>query len=212
MLVEEIMIRDVSVVKADTSVFDALTLAEKMRVRHLPVVEENEVIGIISDRDLRDVKPSVLCSEKLDILTSTYVKDIMHAQVVTVHPLDAIEDAARMIYEHRVGCLPVVQKGKLVGIVTTSDLLHALVDLMGMGQPGSHLEIELPNQPGALLDITRIIKDNGINIISIYINPDKNMEKRVVSLRIATFDPRRIIEQIKSAGYPVLFPMSLGGD
>ncbi|MZP28509.1 CBS domain-containing protein [Heliobacterium undosum] len=212
MLVEDIMIRQVHVVGPETTVLEALTLAERKRVRHLPVVDEGRLLGIISDRDLRDVKPSILEADNLEILSTTRVKDIVHTSIITVHPLDAIEDAAKMLYDHRIGCLPVVQAGKLVGIITTTDLLHAIVDMMGMGQPGSYLEVEVPDRPGALLDIARIMKAHGVNIISTFVNPARQRSSRVIALRIATFDPRQIIQEIGEAGYAVVFPMALKGE
>ncbi|MBM7867178.1 CBS domain-containing protein [Heliobacterium gestii] len=212
MLVEDIMIRQVHVVGPETTVLEALTLAERMRVRHLPVVDDGRLIGIISDRDLRDVKPSIMEIDDLAILSSTRVKDIVHTALITVHPLDAIEDAAKMLYDHRIGCLPVVQAGKLVGIITTTDLLHAIVDMMGMGQPGSYLEIEVPDRPGALFDLATIVKAHGVNIISIFVNPARQGGRRVISLRIATFDPRQIIQEIGEAGYAVVFPIALKGE
>lgn len=209
MLIEEIMERNVHHVGPEATVLEALTIVKEKRVRHLPIVKDGKVIGIVSDRDLRDVKPSILSPENPEILRNTKVKEIMRAPVLTIHPLDALEEAARMIYEHKIGCLPVVQNDQLVGIVTSSDLLHALVMVMGVCKPGSHIEVELPDRPGALLDVARIIKEQGVNIISIYLTPGRCNGCQAIVLRVATFDPRRIIERISEAGYNILFPVSL---
>ncbi|KAB2954160.1 CBS domain-containing protein [Heliorestis acidaminivorans] len=207
MLIEEIMEKNVHFVGPESTALEALLITQEKRVRHIPVVEEGKVIGILSDRDLRDVKPSILSPEQDDLLATTKVKDIMRKPVITVHPLDAMEDAARIIYEHKIGCLPVVQNDRLVGIITSTDLLHSLVVVMGVAQPGSHVEIDVPDKPGALLDITRIIKEQGINIISIYVTPGKTENRRTIVLRVGAFDTRAIVDSIVEAGYNMIFPL-----
>ncbi|QGG46926.1 CBS and ACT domain-containing protein [Heliorestis convoluta] len=206
MLVEEIMERNVYFVGPEATASEALLITQEKRVRHVPIVESGKVIGILSDRDLRDISPSTLSPEQDDLLATTKVKDIMRKPVITVHPLDAMEDAARIIYEHKIGCLPVVQNDQLVGIITSTDILHAIVLVMGVAQPGSHLEIDVPDQPGALLEVTRIIKEGGANIISIYITPGKEEKRKTIVLRVSAFDTRMIIHAIVAAGYKMIFP------
>ena len=127
MLVEDVMTRKVITASPDTTVMDTLNLARSNRIRHVPVTENGILKGVVSDRDLRDVSPSILESEDADLLESTLLKDIMVKDVVTIHPLDTVEDAARLLYKHKIGCLPVVTgKNKLVGIVTDGDILSAL--------------------------------------------------------------------------------------
>ncbi len=89
--------------------------------RRLPVVENDQLVGILSERDLR---------QHLGYLDSTRVNAAMTASPMTVTPHSSVEDAARLMLEHKVGGLPVVQEGKLVGMVTTSDMLHALLDVI----------------------------------------------------------------------------------
>lgn len=201
------MERNIHYVGPEASIWDTLMLSNEKRVRHVPIVEDGKLLGIVSDRDLRDVSPSTLVDGDTLLLRSTKVKEIMHTNLITVHPLDAMEDAARMIYDHRIGCLPVVQEDHLVGMVTTSDLLHAMVDVMGVSQPGSYIEIEVPDQPGALLEVATIVKEQNTNIISLYITPGKREGYRIIVLRVATWDPRAIIDRIGQAGYTLLFPV-----
>ena len=89
--------------------------------RRLPVVENDQLVGILSERDLR---------QHLGYLDTTRVNAAMTASPMTVTPHSSVEDAARLMLEHKVGGLPVVQEGKLVGMVTTSDMLHALLDVI----------------------------------------------------------------------------------
>jgi acetoin utilization protein AcuB len=210
MLVDEIMKREVITVNPEDSLATALLIIKKHRIRHLPVVENNILVGIVSDRDLRDVCPSRLVNEDQDdLLQNTKIKDIMNSNVITAHPLDFVEDAASVFYEFRIGCLPVIQKGKLVGIVTESDVLHTLVELMGVNQPSSHIEVEVIDEPGVLADVATILRDLKVNVTSIYLKPSANKNNKALVLRVQTMDPRRICTEIQKAGYPVKGPLGL---
>lgn len=129
MIVEKLMTRKVITVHPEDTVLEALTVARTNRIRHVPVVEGKTLKGIVSDRDLRDVSPSVLASKDVHLLEGTLVKEIMHTDVITASPSDPVEEAARMLYEHRIGSLPVVVDGdQLVGIITHKDVLFCFVE------------------------------------------------------------------------------------
>ncbi|MGE5589256.1 MAG: acetoin utilization AcuB family protein [Bacillota bacterium] len=229
MLVEDIMSRPVRAVEPEYSVLEALNLARFRRIRHVPVVEslgipngtrehdfrslppapeKARLVGIVSDRDLRDACPSVLSAGATDFsaLARTRVADIMRTDVVTVHPHDPVEEAARLLYEHHIGCLPVVSGQGLVGIVTETDVLRAIVTLLGVSSPGSHLEVEVPDRPGHLGEVTRLIGQHQVNISSVLIVPGRREHTRVLVLRVQTIDPRHVVKHLEEAGYRVLWP------
>ena len=83
----------------------------------------------------------------------------MSTDLVTIEPLDTIEHAAREIYDRKIGCLPVVAEGELVGIITSSDMMRTLIELIGAHGIGSWVEVEVPNQPGMLANVTDVIRD-----------------------------------------------------
>lgn len=226
MLVEDIMSRPVVAVEPDHSVLDALNLARLKRIRHLPVVESlgaadgthslkdlpaapagAGLVGIVSDRDLRDACPSALedCTD-ISSLAAVKVSAIMHPHVITIHPLDPIEEASRLLYEHRIGCLPVVSGAGLVGILTETDVLRAIAELLGVTSPGSYLEVEVPDRPGHLAEVSRIISSHQVNIASILMTPGKHGNTRLLSMRVQTIDPRRLVRAIEEAGYHVVWP------
>lgn len=210
MRVDEIMKKNLIIASPDTSLAEALILTQDNKIRHLPIVDKGVLVGIVSDRDLRSVGPSKLTNDDLaELLANTPIRDIMHKNVITAHPLDFVEDAASVIYEFKIGCLPVVQKGELVGIVTESDILHTLVELMGVNHPSSHVEVEVDDYAGVLADVTKILKEQKVNVTSIYIKPATIPGKKTIVLRIQTMDPRRICQTIADAGYKVSGP--LGG-
>src|SRR3712207_62779 len=129
--VRDAMTREVVTVRPQTSVAEAWGLCRERDIRHLPVVEGGRLVGIVSDRDLRDVSPPRGIPDEENTLGWVRVRDIMSAELVTSHPLDTIEHAAREIYDRKIHCLPVVVDGELVGIITSSDMMRTLIELVG---------------------------------------------------------------------------------
>jgi len=130
--VAEVMVSPVVTANPRDTLADVLALSQRRQIRHVPIVENGKLIGIVTDRTLREASthPAVY-NLLLDLLASLdrgAVDEIMirEAEVVTVPPDTSLRGAARLMRERKVGCLPVVQEGRLVGIVTTSDLLAVL--------------------------------------------------------------------------------------
>lgn len=207
MIVEQIMKRNLIKIREETTIKDACDLMEKNRIRHLPVINEhNELIGIVSERDIRDARPSIFDTEEhLEYLTNPISK-IMVCDVITAHPLDFVEDVSSIFYEHHIGCLPIEEDSKLVGIITETDMLHTLVQLMGAHQPSSQIEVQVENISGMLAEIATIIKKRKVNITSVLVYPTKDFEHKVLTFRLQTMDPRGIIADIENEGYKVLWP------
>jgi len=128
MIVKDIMTKNVVTANPNDTVLEALKLVKIHKIRHLPIVDGEALVGIVSDRDLRSVSPSILASMDIDLLEKTLVKDIMIKDVVTITPEESVEEAARLLYKHKIGCLPVIQDNKLVGIVTDGDILYCFVE------------------------------------------------------------------------------------
>ncbi|OLS39785.1 acetoin utilization protein AcuB [Alkalihalophilus pseudofirmus] len=213
MILEEIMKTDVITLTEDTPIKDAMLLLDKYRIRHIPIVQgpEKKVVGIISDRDIRDASPSIFHStEHLEDFLKP-VSSIMQRNVITAHPLDFVEEVSTIFYENNIGCLPVVtDNDELRGIITETDILHTLVELMGAHQPSSHIEVKVLNQTGMLASIASIFKEMHINITSVLVYPYKNPEYKILVFRVQTMDPRRIIKAIEQAGYEVIWPKQPG--
>jgi len=128
MKVRELMTTDVTTVGRN----DELTIADDVmkmkRLRHLPVVEEGRLVGILTQRDLFHAALSTALNfgEKAqkEFLKTVVVKEVMTDEVLTIDPGADVKEAARRMIEHKIGCLPVVENGKLVGIVSETDLLR----------------------------------------------------------------------------------------
>lgn len=205
MLVESIMTRQVITLSPTTTLQEALDISRKHRIRHLPIVENGRIVGLISDRDLRDATPSTLTDENhQNMLRTTQVEKIMVRDVHTCHPLDFVEDAASRIYQHRIGCLPVVTNDQLVGIISERDILHTLVEMMGVNVPTSRVEIEVPDKAGMLAEISGILRTRRINASAVMVFPSQREGFKTLIFRVRTMDPRGFIQDIENAGYRVV--------
>ncbi|NLK01182.1 MAG: CBS domain-containing protein [Clostridia bacterium] len=214
-LVEDIMTRQVISVNPFNTVMETLKVAKENRIRHIPIVEESTLKGVVSDRDLRSVSPSVLVEEDMNLLEKTLVKEIMITNVITIHPLDTVEEAARLLYIHKIGCLPVVTGGdQMMGIITDGDVLASYVEMMGILEQGSVIQLDIPDRPGTLAKVLEIITEHGVNIISIFMPPkgkDNKANSREIIIRLQTIDPSKIIADIKELGFLVIWPELWGG-
>ena len=211
MLVESVMIADVITLTQTMTVQDAFDISRKHRIRHLPVVQDGYLVGLVSDRDLRDVMPSTLEGGRDHLLRDTLVETIMVKDVHTCHPLDFVEDAAAQMHRHRVGSLPVVSQGRLVGIITERDILHTLVEMMGVNAPTTRVEIEVPDRPGMLANIADLLRARRINASAVMILPSHEEGYKHIVFRIRTMDPRRFLQDIENAGYRVIHHPSACG-
>jgi len=202
MLVREVMHPGPVSIGPGTSLEDAYAVMSERGIRHLPVVEADRVVGVVTDRDLR-LATSSLARQPLP--PETAVREVMAHPVQTAHPLDPIEAAARVMRELKIGCLPVLDGAALVGIVTGVDILEALLRLTGVERPSGRLEVRLADQPGELARLTRLLSDENVNIHSILSYPDAEHHGRIV-LRVGTTNVRGLVDRLRAAGFEVLWP------
>ena len=130
----------------------------------------------------------------------------MTREVSTADSQDPIENVAQEMYELKIGSLPVVaeeDEEKLLGIVTSSDVMRALVTLAGLPEPGCRIEVRAPNRAGILAEVAGKIQDLGVDIFSVLADPDRRSGKRTMVFQLVTADPSSVIEGLKMAGYEV---------
>jgi acetoin utilization protein AcuB len=209
LLVGDRMTKSPLTIKRDDSFQTALNLLRQGGVRHLPVMEGKKLVGILTDRDLRQASPSPATSlsmyEIKYLLDKILVEDIMVKNVITAPPTATIEFAAKLLYENKIGALPIVnEKGELLGIITETDVLETFVEATGLGEPSSRIEIEMEDKPGALAQVAQLIKKYNINIISVMTISAAKKGKRIVVFRLATTDPSAVRKEIERAGYAVV--------
>ncbi len=214
MLVEEIMTTDVATLSPNHTVAEARDLMRTKKIRHLPIVtEEREVVGIVTDRDLKEAIPSTLSNETDQRINDTHVSEIMTKNPMIGHPMDVVEELAVIFYENQIGSLPIVSNNKLVGIITETDLLYKYIELTGAHQPGSQIEVRVPDVPGILFEVSKVFYEHKINVVSVLVYPDKlYTTKKILVIRIKTMNPLPVIQGLKTAGFDVLWPNVPGID
>lgn len=208
MIVEEIMKTDVVTLRQSDTIADAIHAMEANNIRHIPIInDENNLVGLVTISRLKEVTPSTFrTNENPDDLKKP-VEFIMERNVITGHPLDFVEEVAAVFYEHKISALPIIKDRKLVGILTETDLLRTMVELTGAHQPGSQLEIRVPNISGVLSDISGIIRKRNANILSVLVYPDKQDEHfKILVIRVQLMNPTGLIQDLKDAGHQVLWP------
>ena len=203
MLVREMMRSPVTTLAADAPLREAQRLFQTHGFRHLPVVEEGRLVGVLTDRDLRWITSS-LCPEPKSL--DDPVRLAMSSPPHTVDPLYPVEDAARIMREHKIGCLPVMEGPELVGILTGMDILDALILLTGVAQPSSRLEVALTDRPGELARLTAFLAARHVNIHSVLTYPAPDHTVRTV-LRVGSSQIRPLAEDLRGADFQVLWPL-----
>ncbi len=208
MFVGKKMSKNLITIGPDDSLEKAMDLMKKHRIRRLPVMDGDRLVGIVTDRDVREAWASDATTlsvyELKYLLDRVKIKEIMTKQVITITPRHTIEEAAKLMYEWKISGLPVLEKGKLVGIITESDIFKIFLEVMGWGEKGTRIEILVEDKPGVLAKVSGIIKEFNINIVSIVTAKAEEPEKRILIMRIKTDNPEPVINEIQSRGYQVL--------
>ena len=216
LLARDWMTRNLVTLSPEASVAEALTLCRERRIRHIPILEEGRLVGIVSDRDLRDASPALGDAQRASALQKIRVGDVMTREVSTADPQDSIENLAQEMYELKIGSLPVVAEGpmvdeglvavaeeELMGIVTSSDVMRALVTLAGLPEPGCRIEVRAPNRAGILAEVAGKIQDLEVNIFSVLSDPDRRSGNRTMVFQLETTDLSSVMQGLKMAGYEV---------
>lgn len=196
MRVAEIMNHDPVTVPPKTPVGTALKLMQQHQIRHLPVIDNGAMVGWISARTLREV----LLASMLEVIT---VRDVMVQAPISVTPETSVEEAARLVHEHRIGGLPVLEGDTLVGVLTVNDLLSAFIVMLGLLRSSSRLDLLLDSKPKTLEKVSRLIQEKGCKIINVALGPSKD-DNRCYFFRLEKCDLDPIITTLKDQGYQVL--------
>lgn len=134
LLVSEIMTTEVVTLDVDENLDVADTVMNLARIRHLPVVKDGKLVGLVTHRDLLAAQASTMTPEDRDLNKYVMARQIMRSDVRTVTPDSSVLDAARLMQEFKYGCLPVVDDGQLVGIITEADFLDLVIRALEDGE------------------------------------------------------------------------------
>jgi acetoin utilization protein AcuB len=197
MKVKDLMIPDPITVSPKSSISDAIEIMKNNSIRHLPVVTKGNMLrGFITLSRLRQgLMPSML----EDVTFS----DLIVKKPITVHPEDDIEIAAQLIYKYKIGGMPVTDKGKLVGIITESDILRAFIDMMGLLERSTRIDVMIGDKPGLLRKAFDIIQDNNGEILSVSLAALRHSQK-VHYFRLSQCKTRGIKKALEKEGFEVV--------
>lgn len=214
MFVSKSMTRKVITIDKDAGILEGKELMEKYHIRHLPVVEaDNLLIGIVSDRDMRSAVPDnlFLNSESKALaerISKLKIKDIMTKDPISVSLSYTIQDALLLIQKTQAGAFPVVDdQGKLQGIVSVRDLLRAFINVLGIGEPGTLLCIIAEEKIGQMKKIVDAITEENISFGSILVARYWDEGSRAVFPYLLTQNVSTVKKKLEALGFTLLDPM-----
>lgn len=208
MYVKDWMSLDPVVVSPDTPILEAQRIMRERRIRRLPVVGKGKLVGIVTYRDIMEATPSSASTLSIHelhyLLSKLLVKDVMAKELVVVGPDDTAEHAVLLGAEKGVGALPVVHKGKLIGIATESDIVRAYLTILGATEDLVRITLkDVDVQKGTLREIATVVEEAGAELVSIFSLPQKASDLRMVVLRAKGKDQAALEKALKAKGYVI---------
>jgi len=200
MKIKSLMIPDPITITKNASIKEAIEIMKANSIRHLPVVgPDNTLEGFVT---LADLKVGLIPS----MVAGLTLADLMISDPVTVDPNNDIEIAAQLIYKYKISGIPVVKKGKLAGIITESDLLRAFIDMMGILNASSRVDVSLGSEPGEFRKVLQVLEDSEAEIINVGMTPQRT-RKRTYSFRLAPCKTDPIKKALEKQGFKVVAAM-----
>jgi acetoin utilization protein AcuB len=195
MLVSKRMTRDPATITAQEYLSNAQLKMRQGNFQRLPVLEAGKVVGIITDRDLR---------AHTGFLERTKVGAVMTDKVITIAPRVTLEKAAQLMLSHKIGGLPVTEEGKLLGIITRSDILQAFLDMMGASEQGSSRIDFVIGKDHELSFAAKTIADAGAEVLGVGTYKEKWEDDRVCYAHVRGQDPHHLADVLKQNGYNIV--------
>ena len=183
-------------ISPEASVAEALELMQTHGVRHLPVVEEGLLVGLVTDIDLRTAYFASLLEE-------LKVRDVMSHNPMVVDAGGTVFQAARLIHQHKLTGLPVLENGRLVGMITLADILGVFVALLGLLEDSTRLDVALKPGSEALEEVYAIIRKQGGEVISVA-QLSSDVGRRIYTFRLKKTEVEPLVEALQAAGHGVL--------
>ena len=208
MFVKRWMTKDLITVCATNTVYEAMTLMEERKIRRLPIVdEEGLLVGILSKEDILNALPSVIDPSSDEttraLAVQAEVGSFMSCRPVTVSPEDPLENAAYLMRKHKIGGIPVMQDGKLVGILSESDIFRAFTEIFGDNTEGVRVELAIEPTSAALHSVFKVLKEHHVTLTAVNLCNDFSKTQHLLTLRMLCEDDDQVIDALWDAGLQV---------
>ncbi len=188
MFVVERMSRPVISVSPDAPINEVLAMFRKEHIRRAPVLKDGKLVGIVSERDLLNASPSPVTSlsvwELNYLISKVTVKRVMSKKVITVDRDTPIEEAARIMADKKIGGIPVVDDGRVVGMITETDLFKIFLELMGARDKGIRVTATIDDKPGVLARVTKSIAEAGGNFVSFGFFAGEDASTKILTFKV----------------------------
>jgi len=210
MRIRDVMTKNPITVDSESLVVDAQRIMKENNIRRLPVVDKGNLVGIVTQHDLLQASPSPATSLSIHelnyLLAKMKVKEVMKKNPITLTPDTPFEEALRIGQDRKIGSFPVMDKGKLIGIITESDTVRFLTRALGLREEGSRVTIEgLGGKFGDLEKIIAIANQHQTIILSMISLPRPEKKDWMIVLRLKTTDPDPLVRDFKKAGFNVTY-------
>ena len=207
MIVKEAMRTNVICASSDTKATEVKNMMTENNVSKLPVVDNGKLVGIVTKNDLLKAEPS--SATTLDMFEISYllskltVKKIMNTKVISVGPNEVVEEAARIMVDNKISCLPVVDGDALIGIITKSDLFHMFTEMFGAREKGVRVVALVNDAPGVLAKVAKEISDLNANIISAVTTKQGIDNKIMLTIKATGLDEAKMKSIFEDAGFEI---------
>ncbi|WP_414842004.1 CBS domain-containing protein [Enterococcus saccharolyticus] len=207
MSVSDFMATDLVTVTPDTPIFDAVDLMKHHDIHRLPVLENGQLVGLITEGIIQEAMPSKATSlsvyEVNYLLNKTTVRDVMIKNVATIAPDALLEDAIALMRTKNIGVLPVVEGSDLKGIITNNDIFDAFLKITGYNNGGTRVTIQIAeDQKGILANIAKLLADNDFSIATIVVNRVNGAT--IIEIQVESPAVTTIRQALETAGYTVI--------
>ncbi len=213
MLVKDWMTKDPVTITDETSMMKAIHMMKERRFRRLPVLHEGKLVGLVTDRDLKEASPSKATTldvhELYYLLAELQIKEIMTRNPIAVSPEDTVERAAQLMLEKTISGLPVVDEtGHLVGIITQSDVFKAFMHITGVHQGGMQFALRLEDRPGLIKEVVDLLRAKGarfVSLLSSYATAREGFRDVYIRVKNLTPDAAQAAREELAKLYEVLY-------
>lgn len=207
MSVKDFMTEKLVTVTPDTKIFDAVDLMKKHDIHRLPVIDNGQVAGLITEGTIQEAMPSKATSLSVHevnyLLNKTVVADVMIKDVKTISPNAELEDAIYLMRQNKINVLPVLEKEQLVGIITNNDIFDAFLKLTGYHEGGTRIQLKiLEDKKGVLARVAKILADHDFSILTVIV--DHQSTATILEIQLASKQVEEIKQLLTDNGYEVV--------